>query len=121
MSSAAARFRPQDARISTAARCVPAWRFAAAPPCACSRRPAGSGAAAGRRRPTTSTSRSAAAEGLAGALERQAEAAPLVLAARVMANVRVAERAQALAGGDRVVAVLVRAVDDDLRRQVGHP
>src|SRR5437773_1522364 len=56
---------------------------------------------------------------LPGALEWKAGGAPLVLAAGVVADLRVAQRFQPLCGDDGVVAVRVRAVDDDLRLEVG--
>src|SRR6266511_2082070 len=118
MCSAAVCCLPPAGATSTERACGAAWRS----PAACSSRrssqSAGNGAGAGPVRRTTSISPSAVAEGFAGALERPAALAPLVLAARVVADVPVPLCLQSLAGHDRVVAVRVRAVDDDLRVQV---
>src|SRR5512133_1363749 len=106
--------------ISTVPALAPAWRSPAACSCARSNRSGGSGVGAGAARPTTSTSLSTVDERLAGALEREPELAPLLLAAGVVADVRVAERAQALGCRDGVMALGVGAVDDDLGVEVGN-
>src|SRR5690348_9511377 len=106
--------------MSSAPACAVGWRLPAACSCGRSSLWGGSGAGAGAARPTTSTSRSTDGERPARTLERQAELLPLVLAARVVADVRIAELAQAPRRLDRVVAVGVRAVDDDLRVECRH-
>src|SRR5437773_8970532 len=113
--------RRPDGSTSTGRAGGREWPSAAACWSGRSPRSGGSGAAAGRVRPTTSTSPSAVAERLAGPLERQAELLPLLFPARVVADARVAELEQPLAGDDRVVAARVGAVHDDLGREVGHP
>ena len=70
----------------------------------------------GRRRPLGSGVRHV---GLAGALEREPALPPLVLAAGVVADVRVPERDEPRGRLDRALAPGIRAVDDDLGLRVG--